>query len=84
MMQEGMDFVGTVKIYGGGPFIGCGQTNTCGIDSIKMLYGADTTIESVGVQLFEEQQEALEPAKSLGQKVDKSWNLSSRNKTFLY
>ena len=76
MMEEGMDFVGAVKIYGNVPCIRCGQTNTCGRDDMKMLYGGDATIESVGVQLFEEQQKALESAKSLGQKIDKSLNLS--------
>lgn len=69
MMEEGMEFVGDVKIYGNAPCIRCGQTETCKMDGIKMIYGADATVGSVGVQLFEKQQEALEAAENIAHKI---------------
>ncbi|BCR06277.1 flavodoxin family protein [Desulfuromonas versatilis] len=69
MMEEGMDFVGAVKIEGNVPCIKCGNSATCKMDGIKMLYGADATVDSYGIQRFEEQQIALDAAKDLGRKI---------------
>jgi hypothetical protein len=39
-----------------------------------MIYGQDATLESVGVNNFEEQSEAIENAKNLGIKIAETLN----------
>lgn len=69
MMEEGMNFVGAVKILGNVPCIKCGYGNECRTSGIKMIYGKEATVESVGVNLFEEQWDALHDARELGEKI---------------
>lgn len=69
MMEEGMNFVGAVRILGNVPCIKCGSGNECKMSGVKMMFGADATVESVGVKKFEEQPDALEAARDLGRKI---------------
>ena len=66
MMEEGMDFVGEVRVKGNVPCIKCGRGDECRMSGIKMLYGPEATVSSVGVKAFEEQPDAVEAAVKLG------------------
>ena len=69
MMEEGMEFAGAARVDGNVPCIKCGQDTECKISGLAMLYGEDATPESVGVNIFEEQPQAVESVKALGQKI---------------
>lgn len=72
MMEEGMNFVGAVKILGNVPCIKCGYGNECKMTGVKMIYGQNATVESVGINKFEEQMDALNAAGELGRKIAKA------------
>ena len=69
MMEEGMNFVGSVKILGNVPCIKCGYGNECKTSGIKMIFGNDATVQSVGVNKFEEQLDAFNAAHELGKRI---------------
>ena len=69
MMEEGMNFVGAVKILGNVPCIKCGYGNECKTSGIKMIFGKEATVQSDGVNKFEEQLDALDAARDLGKKI---------------
>lgn len=69
MMEEGMSFQGAVEVKGNPPCIKCGHGDLCDMSGIKMLFGPNATIESVGVNLFEKQQDAMTAAAELGKKI---------------
>jgi hypothetical protein len=69
MMEEGMDFLGAVKILGNVPCVGCRHGDECKMTGLKMLYGPDATKDSVGINSFEEQPVAVEAARELGHKI---------------
>ena len=69
MMEEGMNFVGAVKILGNVPCIKCGYGNECKTSGIKMIFGNEATVQSVGVNKFEEQSDALDAARELGKRI---------------
>ncbi|MCR4288986.1 MAG: flavodoxin family protein [Candidatus Scalindua sp.] len=69
MMEEGMNFVGAVKIQGNVPCVKCEYGDKCKMTGITMLYGPDATKDSVGINSFEEQPIAVEAARELGQKI---------------
>ena len=72
MMEEGMNFVGAIKIQGNIPCIKCVYGDECNMSGIKMLYGSDATVDSVGIKSFEEQPVAVEAATELGHKIDEA------------
>ncbi|WP_292484425.1 flavodoxin family protein [Methanohalobium sp.] len=74
MMGEGMNFVGSSKVLGNVPCFSCGYESECDTSGLKMIYGQDATLESVGVNNFEEQSEAIENAKNLGIKIAETLN----------
>jgi len=69
MMEEGMYFVGAVKILGNVPCVKCGHGDDCKMSAIEMIYGSDATVDSVGIKTFEKQPIALEAAQELGKKI---------------
>lgn len=69
MMEEGMEFVGDVRIMGNVPCIKCGHGNSCKMSGINMLYGAEATVSSVGISVFEAQKEVVKAAVQLGQNI---------------
>jgi multimeric flavodoxin WrbA len=69
MMEEGMEFVGEVKISGNVPCIKCGHGDDCHMSGITMIYGPDATVASVGTNIFEDQLEAKEAAVALGKAI---------------
>lgn len=69
MMEEGMDFQGSVKVMGNVPCVRCGVGDECEMSGIKMLFGPDATTDTVGINCFSEQPEALEAARDLGRRI---------------
>ena len=69
MMEEGMNFVGAVKIMGNVPCVKCGYGNECKTSGLRMIYGNEATVQSVGINKFEEQRDALDAARELGKKI---------------
>jgi len=74
MMEEAMDFVGEVRIMGNVPCIKCGMGNKCKTSGVKMMYGPEATVESVGCNAFENQLEAVEAAIQLGKDIANKLN----------
>jgi multimeric flavodoxin WrbA len=66
MREEGMRFVGALKIQGNVPCIRCGFGDQCKMSGVKMLYGPMACVDSVGVKSFEEQPIAIQGAEALG------------------
>ncbi len=69
MMEEGMNIVGAVKVFGNVPCVKCGNGDECKMSAIPMIYGQDATVGSVGINVFEEQTDAMEKAIVLGKKI---------------
>jgi multimeric flavodoxin WrbA len=69
MMEEGMQFVGALKLQGNVPCVRCGFGEQCKMSGIKMLYGETATLDSVGIQQFEQQPLPVEGAQELGRKI---------------
>lgn len=69
MMEEGMNFIGAVKISGNVPCVKCGHGDECKMSGIKMIFGIDSTVNSVGINKFENQSVVLAQAKELGKKL---------------
>lgn len=75
MMEEGMNFVGAVKIQGNVPCVKCGRGDECKMSGITMLYGPEATVDSVGIKSFEEQPMAVEAAGNLGRRIARALSL---------
>lgn len=69
MMEEGMRFVGSLKVQGNVPCVRCSHGDRCPMSGIPMLYGAGSTVESVGIASFESQPAAVASAQDLGRKL---------------
>ncbi len=69
MMEEGMDFIGEVRVKGNVPCVGCDYGDSCEMSGIKMLYGPEAVKASVGIKIFEEQRDAVQAAVNLGKSI---------------
>ena len=69
MMEEGMNFLGSAITHGNVPCVKCGHGDKCQMSGLSMLYGENSTVESVGIHTYEEQPESIKQAKELGQKI---------------
>lgn len=69
MMEEGMDFVGAVKIMGNVPCVRCGHGDDCACTGIKMLFGPEATVDSVGIHCCSDDPASMQAATELGQKL---------------
>lgn len=77
MMEEGMNFVGYVKILGNVPCIKCGYGDECKMSGVKMIYGPNATVKSVGINRFEERPEAVNAARELGKKIAQALKINA-------
>ncbi|WP_094605079.1 hypothetical protein SPSIL_031260 [Sporomusa silvacetica DSM 10669] len=68
MMEEGMNYLGGVKVMGNVPCIRCGVGDTCEISGLKMLLGPTATVAKAGVNNFEDQP-SMEEASRLGRLI---------------
>ncbi|MES0337683.1 MAG: flavodoxin family protein [Candidatus Magnetobacterium sp. LHC-1] len=69
MMEEGMNFLGSVRVQGNVPCVICGHGDECKMSAVKMLYGSEATVDSVGINKFEYQLDATSAAVGLGKKI---------------
>jgi len=69
MMEEGMRFVGSLKIQGNLPCIKCGFGDACDVSGLKMLFGPEATVDSVGINDVDRKPSNLDEARSLGRKI---------------
>jgi len=69
MMEEGMENLGSLVVQGNVPCIRCGRGDACPVSGLKMVFGPQATVESVGVSTFEEDETLLATAKELGEKI---------------
>lgn len=69
MMEEEMEYVGSVVLLGNVPCIRCGKGDDCAVSGIKMLYGPEATVQSVGVSDVDATKGLHEAARALGQKL---------------
>jgi multimeric flavodoxin WrbA len=69
MMEEGMRFVGALKLQGNVPCVRCGFGDECKMSGIKMLYGPAAKVDTVGIKQFESMPLNIEGARNLGRKV---------------
>ena len=72
MLEEGMPHLGSLVLHGNVPCIRCGYGDQCEMSGVKLLHGAEATIESVGVEDFEESELLLEKAAKLGKAIRKA------------
>ncbi len=69
MIEEGMRFVGALKLQGNVPCVRCGLGDQCAMSGVKMLYGPMATVDSVGIKRFEQHPVSIQGARELGQKL---------------
>ncbi len=69
MMEEGMNFLGSVRVQGNVPCISCGKGDLCDMSGLKMIFGPDATVDSVAKNRFEDQEPALAAARDLGLRI---------------
>lgn len=69
MTEEGMTNLGTMVIQGNAPCIRCGYGDDCSFSGIKMLYGPEASVASVGGKTFEEDSALESAAKELAGKL---------------
>lgn len=69
MMEESMDFLGSVKIRGNIPCIRCGYGDECEMAGLKMIFGENATLDSVAINTFETQEDNEKSAAELGAKM---------------
>jgi len=72
MMEEGMEFIGAVRVAGNVPCVKCGRGDACAMSGIRMLYGPEATVDSVGIASFEGQPRAVDAATELGRNLAKA------------
>ncbi len=74
MMEEGMEFVGAVKVQGNVPCVRCGKGDACSMSGLKMLFGPDATTDTVARFRFELQPAAMAAACDLGRAIGAKLN----------
>lgn len=69
MMEEGMDYQGSVKVLGNVPCVKCGHGDLCEMSAVKLIYGPDATVESAGIKAIETQSAAMKEIEALGARI---------------
>jgi hypothetical protein len=69
MVEEAMDFLGSVRITGNVPCVRCGKGDECTMSGLRLMHGPDATVDSVGINTFEAQPHAMNEAHELGKKI---------------
>jgi len=69
MLAEGMAFVGGVSILGNVPCVKCGEGGQCNQSGLKMIHGPGATVESVGINTLEDDQETVDALIKLGEDI---------------
>ena len=58
-----------MKVLGNVPCVRCGHGDECHLSGIKMIFGPEATVDTVGIHCFGEQAEAMEAARELGRQI---------------
>ncbi len=69
MLEEGMKFVGSVKVAGNVPCVRCGDTGQCSVSGLKMIFGHAATPSEVGINSLEESPATIAALERLGSEV---------------
>ncbi len=69
MMEEGMNFLGSVIVQGNVPCIKCGYGDDCSMSGVKMLFGEQAKVDTIGVNYIDMQPEAIGQARRLGNQI---------------
>lgn len=69
MMEEGMSFIGTVRVGGNVPCLSCGFGDECEMSAVNMLLGPDATVASVPINCARENSTLLAAARDLGRRI---------------
>jgi multimeric flavodoxin WrbA len=69
MQEEGITNVGTLLLPGNAPCVRCGWGDNCKMSTIRAIAGPRATVESVGLNQFEESPSLLASARELGLKL---------------
>ena len=69
MMEEGMNFLGAVKVLGNVPCLRCGFGDECEMSAVKMMFGPDATVDSSPVNCVEKLPGKIEAVEDLGRHI---------------
>ena len=69
MMEEGMKNLGSMLLLGNVPCIKCGHGDECELSGVKMLFGPEATVASVGIHTFEGDATLLTNARDLAKVI---------------
>lgn len=69
MLEEGMNFVGSVSVPGNLPCVACGENGQCGVSAIKTLYGRTATPESIGINNVNDNKDVVQALEQLGRDI---------------
>jgi multimeric flavodoxin WrbA len=69
MMEEGMNLLGSMVLIGNVPCLRCGHGDECAVSGVKMIYGPEATVASVGVRQFEADASTLAAADDLAARI---------------
>ena len=69
MIEEGMRWLGSMKVSGNVPCLRCGFGDPCQMSGVKMLFGPEATVASVGSNSFGGNAAGLESARALGRQI---------------
>lgn len=67
MLEEGMRYVGGVSVLGNVPCVKCKTGIQCQVSGLKMIHGAEATVEDVGINTLEDNAETVAALKKLGE-----------------
>ncbi len=68
MQAENMRYVGGVAVLGNLPCVRCGA-GQCGVSGLKMLYGPEAEVETVGIRKLEDDLQTMAALEKLGEEI---------------
>ncbi len=69
MLEEGMNFVGGVKVRGNVPCVKCGDDGQCSVSGLKMIFGPEASIEKIGINSLEDSPDTIAALEKLGKAI---------------
>lgn len=67
MLEEGMKFIGGVRVMGNVPCLRCKYESQCRVSGLKMIHGPEATKESIGLNTLEDDQQTVAALQKLGE-----------------
>jgi len=69
MLEEGITNLGTLTLIGNVPCIRCGHGDACDMSGVKMVFGPETTVQSLGVRHFSDDSALSDAATELARQI---------------